>query len=375
MAFNISKIGNSDAIVPLPTKADYDREEQEFQAKRAALIAKAAAAGKGGNLPAPMQIAAKMQELQNTANNPNASPTERAQAASLYNHLGQAAKTYGFDRGVQYDNAATPEQIGGFANASGGIKATEKGMEQQAQKDVDLQMNPQIAGGEAGAKLQQDLTYQPTIDAQKKAALDAVAAKAAAAKAVPGQEAVDARLQTLRDAYSDLQKQGADISPTNTVMHNVAARARSSAPGQYLEGFLGTKAQVDRDNIAVTQPALLNAIRQVSNLPAGALRTNAELRFWIKMSTDPTRSQESNNAAIEVLHKQYGVGSGKDANPAEIQKLKDEYIQTPKSSIPSAEELGVTDDTNAVPDQPILPAELPATPSSGSGFKVIRRIR
>lgn len=56
----------------------------------------------GADLPASLQIGYKMQELSDIMNDPNRPEQERLQAASLYNHIGQSAKTYGFDRGIQY---------------------------------------------------------------------------------------------------------------------------------------------------------------------------------------------------------------------------------------------------------------------------------
>jgi len=46
-----------------------------------------------------------------------------------------------------------PGAIPGYAQAAGGIAATKKGMETQAQKNVELRMNPQIEGAEKEAVL------------------------------------------------------------------------------------------------------------------------------------------------------------------------------------------------------------------------------
>jgi hypothetical protein len=56
---------------------------------------------RGSSTPAPMQIAGKMFELEQAMNNPSLSENDRFLAQREYNLLGQAAKTYGFDRGIQ----------------------------------------------------------------------------------------------------------------------------------------------------------------------------------------------------------------------------------------------------------------------------------
>lgn len=65
----------------------------------------------GGNMPAPMKIANEMFELEQVMNNPNAPESERFMAERQYNLLGQAAKTYGFDRGFQTGEVPGYDQI------------------------------------------------------------------------------------------------------------------------------------------------------------------------------------------------------------------------------------------------------------------------
>jgi hypothetical protein len=168
--------------------------------------------------PAPMQIANQMYSLEQTMNNPNLSEQDRFNAQRQYNLLGQAAKTYGFDRGMEVNSgtfappmgqpqtpmgnlplsnslpSGNPPAQGGFidkpefmempnppesfasilpkpqpqanipiygAPKVGSIagydqtmanrEAMKAGFSQQAEKDVDLQMNPQIKGMEARA--------------------------------------------------------------------------------------------------------------------------------------------------------------------------------------------------------------------------------
>jgi hypothetical protein len=76
----------------------------------------------GGNIPAAMQISRRMFELEQTMNNPNASPQDRFMAEREYNLLGQAAKTYGFDRGIGYgDGMQGYQDVYGQPSAPQGI--------------------------------------------------------------------------------------------------------------------------------------------------------------------------------------------------------------------------------------------------------------
>jgi hypothetical protein len=116
---------------------DYRRAEQEFMAK------------KRQNAPASVQLANEIQ---------------RARASGDTNRLNDlimSAKL--MDRGVVTDQMGNPMAMQGYGDAVGSIEGAKSGYKQQAQKDVDLVMNPQIAGGEAGARLQQELGYGPLI--------------------------------------------------------------------------------------------------------------------------------------------------------------------------------------------------------------------
>jgi hypothetical protein len=84
-----------------PSLQDYDRLNEEFQLKKQKLQAEIEEQKSGGSLPAAMKIANRMFELEQLGNDPNATQEQRVLAEREYNLLGQAAKTYGFDRGVQ----------------------------------------------------------------------------------------------------------------------------------------------------------------------------------------------------------------------------------------------------------------------------------
>lgn len=77
-------------------ETDWARQKELAQMRISAL------GSGGGNTPAPMQIANQMFELEQAMNNPNLPEEQRFLAERQYNLLGQAAKTYGFDRGLGY---------------------------------------------------------------------------------------------------------------------------------------------------------------------------------------------------------------------------------------------------------------------------------
>jgi hypothetical protein len=78
------------------------------------------------------------------------------------------------DKGLVIDENGNFQQAPGYASAVGGIEALKSGMERQAQKNVDIRTNPIIAGGEAGARLQQQLLLEPQIEAAKSQATAAL---------------------------------------------------------------------------------------------------------------------------------------------------------------------------------------------------------
>jgi len=119
------------------TKADYDREEEMFQLKRAAVQQ-----AKAGNLPAALQIADRLTQLR-TSGDPNAQ--QQIQDVMM------AQKMLRVDPGVYMDQGVAGE-IPNYGNVVGGIEGAKSGYKQQAQKDVDLDMNPKIVGAETEAK-------------------------------------------------------------------------------------------------------------------------------------------------------------------------------------------------------------------------------
>ena len=128
----------------IKTMSDYQRADEEFQLKK-----QQAQAQRQGTPPAALQLANEYQK--------------RIAAGDIAgaNLLSQFAKTV--DRGLQQTPEGTYVPMAGYGEALGNIGAQKKGMERQAEKDIDVIMNPQIAGGEAAARQAQEAAYAPKI--------------------------------------------------------------------------------------------------------------------------------------------------------------------------------------------------------------------
>ena len=154
----------------LQTFNDYQREEQEFQLRKQAKQAEIEAAKfkmqnpHTGSPPAALQLANEYQK--------RVAAGDQA-GADL---LAQFAKTV--DRGV----ITSPD--GGYMSAPGydellaSRKSTSKGAERQAEKNVDMNMNPQITRAESDQRNASDLNYAPKIVEAKDIAAAAAKTKA-----------------------------------------------------------------------------------------------------------------------------------------------------------------------------------------------------
>lgn len=122
----------------------------------------------GGNAPAPMQIANQMFELEQAMNNPNLPEDQRFLAERQYNLLGQAAKTYGFDRMLGYGGS-----MDGYSNVFGqqGVPPV------QVDSMGNMQAPPrgQVPDGPLNP-----MQYQQMMQGQSGAGMDPVAAHAQA---------------------------------------------------------------------------------------------------------------------------------------------------------------------------------------------------
>jgi len=135
---------------------DFQKLQQEFEMKKQAAQADLVKAQSGGNLPAALQIANEYAKAR------AAGDTQRM------NDIALSAKS--FDKGVIQDANGNIVAMGGYGDAVGQIAGTRKAYEAQAQNASDLAYDPLIAGGEAAARLGQQLQYEPQIQTAVKSA-------------------------------------------------------------------------------------------------------------------------------------------------------------------------------------------------------------
>lgn len=130
---------------------DFQKLQQEFEMKKAQALQAAT-----GQAPAAVKLANEIQAAR------------AAGDVQRLNDLQMSAKL--LDRGVVYDSSGNPMAMGGYGDAVGSIAGTRKAYEAQAQNASDLAYEPLIAGGEAAARLQQQLQYEPQIQTSVKSA-------------------------------------------------------------------------------------------------------------------------------------------------------------------------------------------------------------
>jgi hypothetical protein len=111
-------------------------EMENERAKELAQMRISAMGSGGGNTPAAMQISGKMFELEQKMNDPNMPEEQRFLAQREYNLLGQAAKTYGFDRGIGYGGG-----LEGYSSVYGG--------QQPMANPPAMTNNAALAGGQS----------------------------------------------------------------------------------------------------------------------------------------------------------------------------------------------------------------------------------
>lgn len=122
------------------------RSQQRADREQQLLNYKMQETSKGGNLPAALQLA-------NEYRNRIASGDEEgAKQIIMFSKI--------LDRGVVPGATGGYETAPGYAESVANIAAVKAGEQRQAQKNVDILMNPTIAGGEALAKAQSEATVK-----------------------------------------------------------------------------------------------------------------------------------------------------------------------------------------------------------------------
>jgi len=137
-----------------------------------------------------------------------------------------------------------------------------------------------------------------------------------------GRGQITTMVDQLAAHYDSLEKMNAVVTPKQSSVKNVWERTAASGPGQTVAGFVGTKAQAIRDQIANSKPLLMAAIKQATGMSAQQLNSNAELQFYLQAATDPAKSLEANRAALAVLDQTYGMGTGVKASPSAVEAIR-----------------------------------------------------
>jgi hypothetical protein len=282
-------------------KNQFDRDKFAFEQQKHADEMANPSAGKSWE---KIAIADKMDRHKAVLQDPNASDEDKRLAISQLNSLASASKT--FSKGVEYGSDGDVQQIGGYGVAAGSLDAESARRTQQAKQDVDLEMRPKIERGVSLAKAR-------------------AAGEEKSQSAQPFKAGVSTTLQKVAADYRKLKDLNSTVSPTQSTLTNIGARIRSSEAGQWAEGFLGTETQNLRDQIAMTRPALVNDIRNATGMSAKAMDSNVELKFYLQTATDPNRSFEANMAALSVLDQKYGLSLGLEADPEELQRVRDSF--------------------------------------------------
>lgn len=253
--------------------ADDDRE-----LKRQMAIVELQKLTSGANSPAALQMANEYRRRLNAGDVDGA------------NDLVQFAKT--MDKGVVINPQGEASAITNYANTVGGIASTKKGMERQAEKNVDVVMNPQIAAGEAGARNASDLQYAEPISTAKKtgegiAEIDITQKK----KGVQADDTI-----TTLDIIETKDKTGKDLLD----------KATGSGMGAIVAAGKGFAGKSDESTQANADLALLGS-RLVNNVPRmEGPQSDADRQFYIAQAgkiADPTVPGPDKRSAIKTIRK------------------------------------------------------------------------
>lgn len=112
---------------------------------------------------------------------------------------------------------------------------------------------------------------------------------------------LDDIVASLNAQYDALEKNGGIVSTDKGTLSNLAASAEASALGQYVGKALGTQNQSARNQIGMTRPQLLMAIKNASGMTARQLDSNADLKLWLQAATDPQLDVQANRAALNNI--------------------------------------------------------------------------
>lgn len=154
---------------------------------------------------------------------------------------------------------------------------------------------------------------QAEIDAAKQSAVEGEKAKIERtnkqADMTKGKTAFQKVIDEMRSASDALDDAGASVSTGGDVGTNIKNYARSTGPGQIIEGAIGTPAQEARDRYQAARQNLIPALMQATGMSAQQLNSNVELQNFLKALSSPGMSKQARAKILDNMASQYGLGT------------------------------------------------------------------
>lgn len=136
------------------------------------------------------------------------------------------------------------------------------------------------------------------------------AAAKAEEKTETGKSQLQDELDTIREAYQNLETMRAIPSTERSGVSNVTSSIAASGLGQTTGRVFGTKEQVERDVISSSRYRLLNAVKQATGKGVGELNSNVELQTMLKSLSDPSQATQTVDRIISAMEDRYVKGQG-----------------------------------------------------------------
>lgn len=273
----------------IKTFADYQQAEQAFQLRKQLAAQQLMKLQSGGQKPAALQLADEYKRRVDSGD---------IKGAQL---IAQFAKTA--DKGLIADENGNYQAAPGYGGAVGSIEGAKAGAKEQSKKNVDVIMDPQIAGGEANAKNNSELTYKPKIETAVKTA-----------------ETNTQKTIQAGNAMSTLDQ----IEATDENGRSLLDKATGSTFGALGAGAKKLYGGSDESTQANAQLEVLGNTL-VSNVPRmEGPQSNADLAFYkaqagkIADPSVPAQDKKAAISAIRELNQKYLNGNSVPAVPATI---------------------------------------------------------
>lgn len=196
-----------------------------------------------------------------------------------------------------------PTGVNPIAQQLAANAAAKKGAETQAQKNVELNMNPQIT--EADKRAEQNVIKETAADIEaekKKGAGDITPVQ----KKESGQENISTVIDKMLEEYGKLDKMGAIVSTKRKPLENLAISVRTSGMGQALGQKIGAEEQTIRDNVKNAIPRLMTSIKNATGMSAQEVNSIPEMQLLKESVSSPTQSIETVTDTLATLKSLYG---------------------------------------------------------------------